>query len=78
MDYRKLRISLELLIGIFAFGTAGYYLFEDMNLFDAFYMTLITVSTVGFGEIKPLTASGRMITVVVIVTGISDDFERFI
>jgi voltage-gated potassium channel len=71
MDYRKLRISLELLLGIFLFGTAGYYLFEGMNLFDAFYMTLITISTVGFGEIKQLTTSGRIITVIVIVTGIS-------
>jgi len=71
MDYRKLRISLLLLLAILAFGTLGYSFFEGMTVFEAFYMTLITISTVGFGEIKPLTEVGRFITVVVIVTGIS-------
>ncbi len=71
MDYRKLRISILLLLAILAFGTAGYAIFEDMTVFEAFYMTLITISTVGFGEIKPLTEVGRIITVVVIITGIS-------
>ena len=71
MDYRKLRISLLLMVAILAFGTFGYSFFEGMTLFEAFYMTLITISTVGFGEIKPLTEVGRFITVVVIVTGIS-------
>jgi voltage-gated potassium channel len=71
MDYRKLRISVLLLLAILAFGTLGYSFFEGMTPFEAFYMTLITISTVGFGEIKPLTEVGRFITVVVIVTGIS-------
>jgi voltage-gated potassium channel len=71
MDYRKLRISLLLLLAILGFGTLGYSFFEEMTVFEAFYMTLITISTVGFGEIKPLTEVGRFITVVVIVTGIS-------
>ena len=54
-----------------AFGTLGYSSFEGMPLFDAFYMTLITISTVGFGEIRPLSTLGRAITVVIIVVGIS-------
>jgi voltage-gated potassium channel len=49
----------------------GYYFFENMPLFDAFYMTIITISTVGFSEIRPLTHLGRMITVIIIVLGIS-------
>jgi len=49
----------------------GYSVFEDMPVFDAFYMTLITVSTVGFSEIKPLSQIGRIITIFVIVSGIS-------
>ena len=71
MEYRKLSISITLLIGILTFGTLGYYFFEDMTLFESFYMTLITISTVGFSEIKPLTPPGRIITIVIIVTGIS-------
>ncbi|MFC1857576.1 potassium channel family protein [Thermodesulfobacteriota bacterium] len=71
MDFKKLRTSLVLLLGILAFGTIGYAVFEEMSVFDAFYMTLITISTVGFSEIKPLTETGRIITIIVIITGIS-------
>jgi voltage-gated potassium channel len=71
MDYKKLHISICVLIAILCFGTLGYYFAEDMTVFEAFYMTLITISTVGFGEIKPLTSVGRFITVIIIITGIS-------
>ncbi|NNL75626.1 MAG: potassium channel protein [Desulfobacterales bacterium] len=71
MDGRKLRYSLMMLAAIVAFGTIGYYFFERMPLFDAFYMTIITISTVGFSEIVPLTKVGRSITVVIIILGIS-------
>ena len=67
----KFRYSIFLLTAIIAFGTFGYYLFEEMPLFEAFYMTIITISTVGFSEIRPLTIVGRSITLVVIVLGIS-------
>jgi voltage-gated potassium channel len=71
MNYGRLKMSLLLLGVIVAFGTFGYSTFEDMPVFDAFYMTLITISTVGFGEIKPLSSVGRGITLVIIVMGIS-------
>ncbi len=71
MDYKRLKTSLWLLTAILAFGTFGYNSFEGMSFFDAFYMTLITISTVGFGEIRPLSTLGRAITVVIIVMGIS-------
>ena len=71
MEYAKLRISLLLLLFIIVFGTAGYTLSEGMTVFDSFYMTLITISTVGFGEIVPLTHTGRIITVFIIISGIS-------
>lgn len=71
MEYTRLRISLFLLVSIILFGTFGYSIIEGMSLFDSFYMTLITISTVGFSEITPLTQAGRLITVVIIVSGIS-------
>lgn len=71
MDYPKLKISLYLLLATIAFGTGGYMVFEDMPLFEAFYMTLITISTVGFSEIKPLSYIGRGITIIIIILGIS-------
>lgn len=60
-----------MLLAIIAFGTLGYYFFEQMPIFEAFYMTVITISTVGFSEIVPLTHVGRVITVIIIVLGIS-------
>jgi voltage-gated potassium channel len=71
MDARKLRLSFILLAALLAFGTSAYYFIEGMSLFDAFYMTIITVSTVGFSEIKPLSPWGRLITVLIIVWGVS-------
>ncbi len=71
MNYRKLKISLFFLFVTVIFGTSGYVIFEDMKPFDAFYMTLITISTVGFSEIKPLSEVGRGITIIIIVSGIS-------
>ena len=71
MDYSRLKISLILLFTVIFAGTIGYSVFEDMPVFDAFYMTIITISSVGFSEIKPLSQVGRIITVIVIVSGIS-------
>jgi len=71
MDYSKLRISLTLLLVVILSGTIGYSFFEGMPVFDAFYMTIITISTVGFSEIKPLSQTGRIVTIFIIVSGIS-------
>lgn len=71
MDLKRLRISFTLLSATIFLGTIGYYFVEDMSLFDSFYMTLITISTVGFSEIKPLTNYGRIVTIAIISTGIT-------
>jgi len=71
MNYSKLKISLLLLFITIFSGTIGYIVLEGMTPFDAFYMVLITISTVGFGEIKPLSELGRAMTLLIIVSGIS-------
>jgi voltage-gated potassium channel len=71
MDSRKLGYSLMMLVALIALGTIAYTYIEGMPFFDAFYMTIITISTVGFSEIVPLTKAGRSITVVIIILGIS-------
>lgn len=70
MEIKKLYLSLLMLIGVVAFGTLGYHHFEDMTFFEAFYQTIITITTVGFSEIKPLSIEGRMITIMIIFMGI--------
>ncbi|MBW1828229.1 MAG: potassium channel protein [Deltaproteobacteria bacterium] len=71
MDYKRLRISLTLLIMVLIFGTVSYHYVEGMPYFDALYMTMITVSTVGFSEVRPLHPYGRIITMIIISTGIT-------
>jgi voltage-gated potassium channel len=56
-----------LLLGL---GTAGYSLIEDWSPFDAFYMAVITLTTVGFGEVHPLSRAGRAFTVFLALGGI--------
>jgi len=68
--------SLLLLVVVFlasllSFGTMGYRAFESgWSLSEAFYMTVITISTVGFTEIHPLSPQGRLFTVLLILLGL--------
>ena len=56
---------------LFAFGTIGYMLIEGWGISDAFYMTAITLTTVGFGEVRTLTTSGRIFTVMLLLSGVA-------
>ncbi|KHE90886.1 MAG: potassium channel protein [Candidatus Scalindua rubra] len=60
---RKLILSLVLFIIVLLSGTAGYYFIEGWQLFDSLYMTVITLSTVGFHEIEPLSKEGKAFTI---------------
>jgi len=60
---KKLIISLILFIVVLLSGTAGYYFIEGWEVFDSLYMTVITLSTVGFHEIEPLSKSGKAFTI---------------
>ncbi len=71
MDYKKLRTSLSMLIAVILFGTISYHFIEDMPFFEALYMTIITISTVGFSEIQPLSPYGRVVTILIISIGVS-------
>lgn len=57
------------LIVLPAIGVAGYHWIEGWPMLDALYMTIITLSTVGFGEVHPLSPAGRMFTMGLIVSG---------
>jgi voltage-gated potassium channel len=60
---KKLIISLILFIVVLLSGTAGYYFIEGWEVFDSLYMTVITLSTVGFHEIEPLSKAGKAFTI---------------
>jgi len=56
------------MLGIVFLGIAGYMLIEQYSFFDAFYMTIITVATVGYNEVHPLSDAGRLFTAFLIIT----------
>lgn len=60
-------IPTALMIG----GTAGYYFIEEsFTLFDALYMTVVTLTTVGYEEVHPLTTPGRVFTIILLLVGV--------
>src|SRR3954471_17517158 len=60
---------LALVVAVLAVGVLGYMLLEDWEFFDALYMVVTTITTVGYGEIRPLSTHGRAFTMVLIVLG---------
>ena len=66
-----------LLTSIVAVGTIGYMLIEGWSAWDAFYMTVITVATVGYREVHELSRSGQAFTVLIIVFGVSAALYTF-
>ncbi|MEQ8524111.1 potassium channel protein [Gracilimonas sp.] len=66
----RIGIASLIMILIFVIGSTGYHYLEAMSWFDGFYMTFITISTIGFTEIKNLSVDGRVFTVVIFVMGI--------
>jgi len=71
-------ITLAIFMGFLVFiSTIAIYLFENnssggniRHLYDAFYWSIVTISTVGYGDITPLTFGGRLVTVALILTGL--------
>ena len=67
---RRLGIGLSALAGVICVGTLGYMGIEHWNFADAMYMTIITVGTVGFREVHPLSRAGESFTMVLILAGV--------
>ena len=67
---RHLIVSFVLTLLIIGFGTAGYMTIEGWNILDAFYMTVITMGTVGFDEVHEISKTGRLFTVLLIFFGV--------
>lgn len=73
-NLRGPRLAVLLLVAVLAGGTAGYMIIEGWNAWDAFYMTVTTVATVGYGELHPLSVPGRVFTVILIFCGVGTAF----
>ena len=70
------RLQKEILAGalalaaVFLMGTLWYWLIEGWSLSEAVYMTIITLSTVGFSEVRPLGERSRLFTIALILMGL--------
>ena len=76
LEKKYRRIQKELMIGtlalggVFLIGTFWYHIVEGWSWLDAAFMTVITLSTVGYGEIRPLGHRGRLFTIALIFMGV--------
>ena len=66
----KLSISIALLLIVIAIGISGYMLISGDDFVDSLYMTVITMSTVGFGEIHSFSPNEKLFTIFLIIISI--------
>ena len=65
----KILKGLAILVFILMAGSAGYMLLEKWDFFDSFYMTVITITTVGFREVRDVSQTGKIFTIILIFSG---------
>lgn len=70
LTVKRLRTAVFFLVLMTAIGTAGYVLIEGATVFDAYYMTIITLASVGYEEVVPLSRAGRLFTSILIVSNL--------
>lgn len=70
----KLLFSIFLIVMVITAGTVGYVILEGWGLFDALYMTVITITTIGYEEVHELSEAGRVFTVVLILISVGAVF----
>jgi voltage-gated potassium channel len=66
----RFRLPAVLLAIVLVTGVTGYALIDKWDLLDSFYMTIITISTVGYTEVHPQSTAGRLFTAALIVVGV--------
>lgn len=68
--WRRALFIFGILAAILLVGTIGFVVIDGFTIFDAFYLTLVTITTVGYSEIGTLSQSGRVFNVGIIITGV--------
>ena len=67
-------LAVALLVFVLAGGTAGYVIVEGWSAWDAFYMTVMTVTTVGYREVHPLSHGGEVLSTALMIVGVGTLF----
>jgi voltage-gated potassium channel len=66
----RMRVYLSILLCVVIIGTIGLMVFEQLPPLDAFYFLIVTIATVGYGDIHPLTPAGKILVMLIIITGV--------
>jgi hypothetical protein len=66
----RLRVFIILFAANMLVGTFGFMIAEGISLGDAIYFSIVTITTVGYGDIHPATAAGKILAIVLIITGV--------
>ncbi|MCO6478779.1 MAG: potassium channel protein [Phaeodactylibacter sp.] len=69
-SFLSIRVAIALMLAEFLIGMGGFMALESYSLAEAFYMMVITISTVGFGEVQPLSQTGQIFTSALIIANI--------
>src|SRR4029078_9066438 len=67
---RQIRIAIVAIAIIFAIGLAGFMLIEKLTLLDSIWLTVITLATIGYGDIVAHSPAGRLFTILLILVGL--------
>ncbi|MGB3221263.1 MAG: NAD-binding protein [Desulforhopalus sp.] len=67
---KRIKLAVGLVLFFLGTGTVGYSYIDGYTFLDAFYMTVITITTVGYGEIQQLSEAGRIFTIFLILSGV--------
>jgi voltage-gated potassium channel len=67
---RRIAVALIALGSVTVVGTAGYMVIERLSAPDALYLTVITLTTVGYGDLVPHTTAGRLFTILIVLSGV--------
>ena len=66
----KIRMAIFLLMGLLFVGVIGFRIMSNLSWIDALYMTVITITTVGYGEVQPLDAQSKIFTILLILASV--------
>jgi voltage-gated potassium channel len=70
-ETRRIVIFAAAMVVVAVAGTVGFMIVESLSFVDALYMTVTSLTTVGFGEVKPFSPAGRVFVIVLVVGGVS-------
>lgn len=73
----RLKAALTVLSAVTGIGIIGFMLIEKLPFWDAAYLTVVTIATIGYGDIVPQTAGGRIFTVLLIIIGVGTAYYTF-